>query len=237
MSKFRLVFNVLSVIFFVIVGYLVLFSPSHNWSETGRAGVAFLSAVFCALIGNLDTIEWLKASLSGIEAKTREAEKAAESARVALTEFHVLAEMTGALLIELIAGGGRFGGGPSDHQDERRGRIIETLKKIGLSAEAVKRVNAGDKFFVSIDYSLGILNRISKSEACSPELKKLAAEWLTRWNNENFRPTPDDFAKLFEETPCGDPEIANLLEDYRYYRAHEEHRRPDVWNKRHAWHR
>ena len=235
MGYFRYAFDGLSVGLFAIIGFLLVFGQQADWAATGRVGIAFVAAVACALIGNLDKFESLKASLSGIEAKTREATKVVEEARATLRELHALAEMTGALLIELMARGGRLGGNSSDYDDEHRGRILHALTAIGLSPDALRRVNAGDKHWISIDYSLGILNRLRKSESCSASLKSLGAEMLVRWNSENFRPTPDDFSRLFQINACDDQEVVDLLEDYRHYLQLGEHRRPEVWRDRHRW--
>jgi len=114
-------YNAFAFGFLLLLGYLVLFGQFGDWSSTGRAGIAFLAAAICALVGNADRFETLKASLSGIEAKTREVTQVVEDARVALREVHVLAGMTASQLIEMMAGAGRFGGGATSRiKDEQR---------------------------------------------------------------------------------------------------------------------
>jgi hypothetical protein len=112
-----------------------------------------------------------------------------DEARVALKEFHVLAEMTGSLLVEMMAGNGRFGGSLPDVGDQRRSRVIETLAAIGLSGDAIRRVEIADAHWVKVDYSLGILFGIQRSGLCSSQLKAAVADMRRRWSAENFRPT------------------------------------------------
>ena len=128
--QFNTVFNCLAISFFILTALLVVFAQAS--SVAGRAGISFICGVFCALIGNMDRIESLKTSFSGIEAKTREIIKTVDEARVALKEFHALAEMTGSFLIELMAGAGRWGGNPPDYDSQRRSRVINALTAIGL---------------------------------------------------------------------------------------------------------
>jgi len=99
----------------------------------------------------------------------------------------------------------------------------------------VKRVRAGDRYWVCIDYSLGILWQIKKSELCSEELKRAAREMLDRWNREEFRPTPNDFEELLHAFPTEDQTLIELIRDFNYYVQHQEHRRPDAWMNRKTW--
>src|ERR1700693_3639820 len=175
------VFNALAVVFLGITAFLLI--SGRDWSSTGRTGIAFLCVVFCGLIGNIEGLESFRASLSGIEAKTREVTQVVEEARVAVREFRVLAEMTGSYLIELMAGAGRLGGAPEEYDRERRTRILSSLIAIGLDPEAIARVDAADSYWVHIDYSLGIL--YSRSQTCSVECKDKADKFLQRWNSED----------------------------------------------------
>ena len=229
----RIVFNSLSAAFFLITIYLLL--SFQEWSATGRAGVSFLCAFSCAVIGNLDRFKSVKASLSGIEAKTREIEQEVDKARVAIREFHTLAEMTGSMLIELMAGAGRLGGNPQDYDYQRRQRVIDALTAIGLTKSAINRVHMSDAYWVKIDYSLAIFGLVRKSQATSPDLKEIIEDMNKRWNSEDFRPMPNDFDRALKDKGGLNSEILDLVEDYRYYAEHAEHRRPDVWRNRKNW--
>jgi hypothetical protein len=235
MSFFAYVFNTLSAALFVLIGWAVFSTPAGDWSN-GRIGLAFLAAIFCALIGNLERIESIKATISGIEAKTREAKAVVAEAKQAIDSLHRLAEMTGTMLIEMIAGEGRWGGTETDLKAEQRAHVLETLGAIGLPSDAIRRAAAADARWVKIDYSLGIMRRIRESDACSAELKSLEETLMKRWNGpEHFRPEPADFDRMLLEAPSEDPELRELLRDYHHYCDRSDHRRPDVWRNREAW--
>lgn len=94
-------FSVLTVVFFGVSLYLLLFAKA-----TGSAGVSVVAAVFCALMGSPDRFQSVKFSLSGIETKAREA---IQQADVSQQQFQKLAAMTGQLIVELNASMGRAG--------------------------------------------------------------------------------------------------------------------------------
>jgi hypothetical protein len=81
------VFNTPSILFLVITVCLAVFG--RDWS-TGRSGIIFLSAIFCAFVANIDKFESLRASLSGITAKTREVNRVVDEAKAVLAELHSL---------------------------------------------------------------------------------------------------------------------------------------------------
>lgn len=228
-------YNTFAFGFLVVLGYVILFGAPGDWAATGRAGVAFLAAATCMLVGNADRFETLKASISGIEAKTREVAKVVEEARVTLKEFHVLAEMTASLLIEMTAASGRFGGSSSADTEQRRSRILSTLKAIGASGDSIRRADSADKHWVSIDYGFGVFGLISASEKCSPELKKLAADLRDELGSTGVHPGVEAFENILQAAPCDDDEVVNLIKDFRYYVETGTHRRPAVWQARGSW--
>jgi hypothetical protein len=236
MRYFAYAFNAPSAALFAVIGWFLIFGQAEDWSSTGRMGIAFIAAISCALVGNLDRIDSIKASLSGIEAKTREAKAVVAEAKQAIEGLHSLAEMTGATLIDMLAGAGRWGGKETEQKDQQRTAVLETLRKIGLPPEAIERANSADRRWVNIDYSLGIFKMIKESSSCSEDLKRAREKMLTRWNGDkNFRPSPDDFKAMFTATPCGDSRVTDLLDDYQYYCEHGQHRRPEVWRDREQW--
>ncbi|MBM3950369.1 MAG: hypothetical protein FJ311_02840 [Rhodospirillales bacterium] len=103
-SPRSIVFNAIAaaLLFSLLFGLLV----SPQWSGKYLTA-ALMGATLAALIGNFEHIESFKASSSGIEAKTREVVRRAETT---LQELQNLAAMMGPLLIDLIVGGGRWGG-------------------------------------------------------------------------------------------------------------------------------
>lgn len=190
---------------------------------------------FCALIGNIDKLESLKASATGFEAKTREIAQVIDEARVTIKEFYELAEMTGSIVIELMARNGRIGGTPPNVSDRWRSRVLDTLSNFGLSPAAIKRVKSSDTYLVMTDYAFGILQGILKSESCSPQLKAAALQMRNNWSEGDDHLTPENFDRLISGGSCTDIHILELVKDYRYYHESGEHRRRDVWLARRNW--
>lgn len=231
--KARVLFNFLSGAFFVLTVLFVVFS--NNQDVFGRGGVLFLCAFSCALIGNLENFESVKASVSGIEAKTREAKEIVEEARVALSEFQKLSELSGGMILELMASGGRIGGIPYETLEKRRSLVMQTLAKVGLSEDALNNVKSFETYYVKIDYCLGIFRGIEKSNICSREEKTRAQKMLEKWREEEFRPDIADIRAIFDDGVCKDHFISDLILDLEYYEKYKEQRRLDVWLKRSKW--
>lgn len=221
------VFNAMSIVLFLAMGYAVLFVK-----DVAGGGILLLAAVVCAFIGHIDKVESFQASVSGVQAKIREADRVVGEAKSALTELHKFAEMASTMLINMLSGEGRLGGRSPKEIEEERTRILESLKFIGLADEAIKKVSLADEKWVAVDYAIGILHTLRKSTTCSPEQRQVATEMLERWNNEDYHPTPDDFSEKFKQKGVTDPVVLDLVEDYKYYMKTGTHRRPNVWMDR-----
>lgn len=224
------VFNTLSVVLFLAMGYAVIFGK-----DAAGGGVLLLAAVVCAFVGHIDKVESFQASVSGVQAKIREADRVVGEAKSALTELHKFAEMASAMLINMLSGEGRLGGRSPKEIEEERAHILESLKFIGLDDEAIKKVSLADEKWVAVDYAIGILHTLRKSTTCSPEQRQVATDMLERWNNEDYRPTPEDFSEKFKQSGITDPVVLELVEDYKYYMKTGTHRRPNVWMDRRSW--
>lgn len=227
-----IVFSSLSAGFFLAIAYLALFTKDMS---TSSGGILFISAAFCALIGNLDKIESFQASISGINAKMREVDRIVDETKSVLTELHKFAEMASSMLINMLSGEGRLGGRSPKEIEEERKRILESLKSIGLDNEVIKKVSVADRKWVAYDYSIGIMRVLEKSAICSSEQRQVGTHMLELWNSEDYRPTPDDFSETIKQHGITDPEVLELFKDYKYYMENGEHRRPIVWMNRHTW--
>jgi hypothetical protein len=232
MKILAIVFCTLSVVFFLAIAYLAVFVKDMS---TSSGGILFISAAFCALIGNLDKIESFQASISGFNAKMREADRVVDEAKSVLTELHKFAEMASTMLINMLSGEGRLGGRVPNEIEEDRKRILESLKSIGLDDEVIKKVSIADRQWVACDYSIGIMRVLKKSAICSPEQRQVGANILELWNSEDYRPTPNDFLETIKQHGITDPEVLELVRDYKYYMENGEHRRPSVWMNRRTW--
>jgi hypothetical protein len=189
--------------------------------------VAFLAAVFCALLGNLERFESLKASPSGIEAKTREVVERAEST---ISELRQLAATIGRILIELIISEGRWGGNTLAEKDQQVDELVTTLRAVGVSEREIDDILQTRRRWDVIDYVNMIMQRLGKA---------VVAEKRVEWNSfvkercRGFvRPGPDELRKFLTAMGVLDDAASELIEDYRHYLATGKHRRSDVWARR-----
>jgi hypothetical protein len=119
-----LIFNCVAMAFFGVVAYEVL---SGAGSESlGRAGVALVAAALCTLLGNLDQLETLKASATGIEARTR---ALIERAEVTLEQVSTLASVVARSLIALISSSNRMAGLSAEEKDETPPRHVDSIAR------------------------------------------------------------------------------------------------------------
>jgi hypothetical protein len=182
-----LCFKVLAAAFLLAILWGLLRTPQWPWASML---LAFLGATLAALIANFEYLETFKASSSGIEAKTREVVRQAENA---LKELHELAAMTGALLVELIVGGGRWGGSGTVAQDAQKVRVLETLRAVGLNAQKVAEIARADRQWVIIDYFLGIIRGPEKQMLHKTENERAKWDAFVQQTRGDFeRPGPDE---------------------------------------------
>jgi hypothetical protein len=227
-----IVFNLFSLIFFSIAA-LVIWADSTSVG-VGKSGIAFLCAAFCGLVGNLDRIDTLKATPAGIEAKTREIKAVVDDARATINQLHSLAVEIGVLIVDLSAGAGRFGGaGTPQNVDERKERLIATLKKLGVDDATMLKVRLGDQVWTSIDYFQGLTNGWGTN--LTQEEQNEVTSLITSFHNTLNRPSPDECELILQRLKIDNPERWELLKDYRYYLATGQQRRPEVWSQRMNW--
>jgi len=225
-----IVFNALAATFFVVTFYLVLRDPS--WASAGRGSVTFLSAAFCGIIGNIEHFESFTISLTGVGAKLREVQQVLDDAQATVASLHELATMTGAFLVDNIAGSGRWGGqGIIQQKDAAKEKLLKRLKAIGLSDDALGEVSRGDRHWVCIDYVHGIFSR--PPAKLPPEDSSALNELIQRTVTEPA--SPEECESMLKRLKVTEPFVTALLEDYRHYVRTGEHRRPDVWRDRMSW--
>lgn len=218
------VFYTLSVAFFARAFLGLLPALVLGWPELIAA--TFGGGV-CALIANPHAIEAIKLPL-GFEARTR---AVVERAEATLNELQRMTEIIGGVLVDQIAASGRWGEGRSSKKVERKDRVLEAMRVVGLPESAVDRVSAADRVWVLFDY-VGLVTGDMK-----PEPGERTTEWNAFWKQYDGglrRPDPgtlEEFLSRFatlNETQC------EWLADYRYYHEHSKHRRPDAWRERYA---
>jgi hypothetical protein len=226
-------FIVITVVFLGLTFWLLLVDKTSY----GRSGIAFLTAALCVVFGHIGSIASFKAMPTSFEAKMREVAEVVDDAKATLKNLHEIAAMAGATLIDVNAGMGRFGGGTTTAmKDARRAKIIQSLKSVALSKEELALVATADKEWVAIDYCQGIFAGWASQRNLTPDEQAAWGEFSKAWKGIGGRwPSPDECHAFMDKLTITDLVARELLEDYRYYVKHGEHRRPQVWSDRDNW--
>lgn len=212
----------------VIVATIVFVFRNPTLPGVGAAGILALMAFACLFMGSIDRIETFKASVSGIEAKTREAQQVIDSAKATVSSLNELAKDIAAIEVDLIAGANRIGA-DSKHKDALKIGLLGKLKALGLDESSVKEVSLADRSYVNFDYAIGVLQDLNTAY----DKDKRAA--YTRIFTDGLPPTPDECEVLLKQFGITNPEKWELLKDYRFYVSTGEQRRPEIWANRDNW--
>jgi hypothetical protein len=212
----------------VIVATIVFVFRNPTLPGAGAAGIMALMAFACLFVGSIDRIETFKASVSGIEAKTREVQQVLDSAKATVSSLNQLAKDIVAIEVDLIAGANRIEA-DSKHKDALKVDLLRKLKALGLDENSVKEVGSADKSYVIFDYATAVLQELN-----TPSDKDKRAAY-TRVFTNGPPPTPDESEALLRQFGITNPEKWELLKDYRVYVTTGEQRRPEVWANRDNW--
>lgn len=219
----RGVFNALTAAFLIALLWGLCKTPA--W-DGGLISGAIVAAALAAFVGNFEHFESFKASpMSGIEARTR---AVAERAENALNELHTLAELTGSLLVALIAGEGRWGGMDRSAKIEKKSQVFATLKSLGLSDDALARIEAADRDYDLYDYAYNVIRQFRQT------YKEQSQTKLNEFISKSFRelkrpPDPDEIQSFLASLGPLDNDVLECMADYRHYLAFGKHRRPEQW--------
>ncbi len=188
------------------------------------AALAFLVAA------NLDRLSEFKASAGGIEARTREVVNRAESA---ITELQVLALHSAKVSLSLAMRQGRLGGFSDDELERLKTSVLTNLSNLGIPEPKCQSVLADWNRVVEFDYAHHILGHSRTPENVSPEV--LATWKALREGGIDSFPSRDEIEQFLHASQLMSPERVEYLEDYRYFKANHQHRRPEVWRERKNW--
>ncbi|HET6159750.1 MAG TPA: hypothetical protein VFE34_15495 [Dongiaceae bacterium] len=218
----RGIFNLVSLAF--LIALLWGISKTQPWDWPLIAG-AIVAAALAPLVGNFEQIEFFKASATGIEARTRAVVERAESA---VSELHTLAALTGAMLVTLLAGEGRWGGMDRTNKERQKADLLANLKALGLSDAALDKVGTADRDYVIVDYVDHIMQRTDKivprTNVRDPKVREFVYQF-----GEFKRPDAETLHSHLQKHFELDPVTLEWIEDYRYYLARSKHRRPEKW--------
>lgn len=218
-------FNLLSALFLAVMLHGLVFTASWDWTKSFSA---IFAAALAALIGNLERIDSMNFSASGFQAKMRQVE-------TALQEVQRLAVMTVAVLVDLIAAGGRWSGsGSIGKKDAQKETVLEMLRSLKLSGEQIEEVARADHRWVVIDYVGGIFGNVAQVLNKSGR----GQEWgsfMGPFNESLERPSPDEISTFLNRLDLMNDFRRELIEDYKFYLSERRHRRPNVWKSRDEW--
>lgn len=128
---------------------------------------------------------------------------------------------------------GRWGGFSDEDLNRLKSSVLENLERLGIPSEQCALIFRDWHRIVEFDYAHHILggNRIPDNAT---------AEQLTEWKSMREGgfakfPSPDEIEGFLRKTGCWNSNLAEYIEDYKYYIRVRQHRRPDVWRDRQHW--
>jgi hypothetical protein len=218
-SWIDLVFDALSLIFFLATLYLVWINAKNiKDARAGNTVVTALLAVFCALMGNPDRFQTIKFSpLTGIETEAR---KTIEQAQVTLAQLQNLGSVMGQFMIEADAARGRWGDAPSPAEHAAlRERILGLLKSIDLPEQELSKVPASDRKWGIVDHVIGILHSAGSQvpQDKKDEWNSIYAQHTQGGVEKYVELTPDRLEELLEKFDVLNDHEKSLIADYRDY--------------------
>ncbi len=237
-------FNGLAITFCGVVLYSLL---RKGTPETARlktyvpkttVTVAAILAVVFAVLGNPDRIESLSFSpINGFAAKTRELNKTIDDAKEAIRQIRELAVVSAETLIDLSENSNALlveGPGQDEYkkQDERKAKILESLRKMGLPMEQVAAVTQWDKNVVMSFYA-NAAYRFGRDALPQSKWNDIDNAYNTLAAKQPL--TPDQCQAFLDSFQIDTTKFADYRDDFRYYIKTGEQRRPEVWARRGSW--
>jgi hypothetical protein len=198
---------------------------------------ATIAGALLLLLGNLGKLDEFSLGLtSGIKAKMRkaikEAQDSAEEARATIDQLRQIAVPLAKAAMVQIYRGDRLGESYSDESREQaKDELLQVLNDINVPEKDVAQILEIAHMMHCRDY-IGLWTKLideQHREIFNKEFKEqLEAAWP-----DGPSPTPEDLEKIVNQAGPQNAKAAEVLEDYRYYMKHREHRRPDIWRHRH----
>jgi hypothetical protein len=170
-----------------------------------------------------------KVSLGGVNAVIKSAEVATREARDATASLRDLALTTARISLSVVHRTGRVGGYTDDEKKQYEDELVENLTRVGIPADQLKDALSEIKRYVTFDYRL-CLGRALHNRGNEEQRKR----WASFGGLDGYG-SPDQFAEAFKELNLWSPIAAELVEDYRHYIYHGNHRRFEVWKDRQNW--
>ena len=216
----KIVYNIVGIaaaIAAIVVGILGM---------PGVMVVAFLLAIGLLFVANSDRIAKVRASATGFEAETR---ALIDEARATIDQLRIVGKIAVQANLSLVMRAGRWGGFSYDERERIRQVSLAALDQLGVSPNEREEIFEEWHTVTRFDYADWLLRHpiVRQKTGASDGLK---AEWraLRGGGFENI-PSFRTIELLLQKSAVVEDEVRQLLEDYRHYETHKQHRRPEMW--------
>jgi hypothetical protein len=215
------VIKVISKVLLTLLGvvlFIFLFWNPQNSTIIVIAGFG------CLLLANIDSIKLFKAGATGVEAQMRDLVVEAEGKIEHLRELATLmAEMT----LSLMKRAHRWKGYEYHEEKIITKRIEDLLNNLKVDEEERNLIFKEFHQWEILDYAFWALGNALKPQDIKRDQQREFDELKDRGIHNPA--SPDQIESFYSKAGLLTPERKEILEDYRYYLKHFEHRRPDVW--------
>lgn len=197
---------------FGLLFVLALRFQSDPAMDKGLAGIILIGAALSAFVAFIDRIELFKVGLTGMEARTR---AAADQAFATLEAVQDLAASFGAEIVEAGASLSTWGGSSPKQRLDRKLRVIETLKRSGVSEEKIRGIYLADAIIIIKQYISKFFQDIY--EVVPHDKKKAISDLSVRWGSAINHLTPDEMREISLEFGVPPESVATVISDYEHY--------------------
>jgi hypothetical protein len=186
----NVLFNVLAIIFFVIVIRTLWVSTSDpKFATAGSAAIGAIIAAFCAVMGNPDRFQKISFSPSG--GIVAEARQTIQQAQVTLDQLQKLASVLArGSLDELAFSGVVFSGMSSEEKFNVRNQIVERRHSIGVKEDDIRQAQQVWIIADSAIIEQMIENTVSKAKSMPADEIRREILQVIKNNGENGLPLP-----------------------------------------------
>lgn len=188
--------------------------------------VSFLLAIALLLAANSDRIAKIRASATGFEAETR---AVIDEAKATIEQLRIVGKIAVQANLSLVMRAGRWGGFSCDERERIRQVSLRALDQLAVSRGEQDEIFDEWHMVTRFDYAQWLLDHpvVHQKIGASDGIKK---EWsaLRGGGFENIPPSRT-IELLLQNSGVVEDDVMQLLEDYRHYEIHKQHRRPEVW--------
>jgi hypothetical protein len=196
------------------------------------AALVTVPATLLILFANIDRVDSFKVGAASFEAKFKEK---IENAQRIIDQLKGLAVNTAKSLIQLReTSGGIVTENPYPAEDAYKASVIQSLRDMDISPDAIKQVEQSDSNVVLQFYSRAAFR--FASDGFLPDEKR-RAEFDKAFGalSAEQKLSPDQIQKLFDQFHIDSSRFSPYMQDFRFYVSNKEQRRAEVWAKRGIW--